>query len=794
MQLYQQIIKNKTLEGIKEVLENHYRLQARPDIRDHLDKFLTGCKRLERGLLEEALESFHNAESIDRTHFFTQFHLGKLYLYGVKGGEDVVDLERAEKHFRLAVRCGIADASLDEKMKPLAAEAYLHASMACFIQAVRRSKFVKLSEAQELVSEAIRLNPRLGEAFYLRAKYNAVKMGLNPQLSAIGSTIEPVQASRGDGGKEDEEGSLEADDVSLWLLTNELEKVAAVVFAGRQTLEQAIASLHRPRDLSTVSDEDWQEGILEFEEDVAETIREWRVQMPPYEEVKRDIDLRYGHEMFIVNEQGELLFMSWSEKMPIRTELARAYSARDYPILENRFANEKLMQEYHHRWIEEKIGEMRKPLLEKARGIPVRPLSSEITEHLRRTYDEKLVALEQVYQELEQTRQKVAGVQVGSVEYAKALIALAQIAPDEALALPGFPRESVTSYSGSAGKLDMIKQEFESVFKNAVADGVPVDALRPPPTMPGSPLTKEELMLSREAPLKTKAYTVRKKSKKQPPEEQPLQKFREEPTEWYPGDHPVLKDLESAIRIDRRYALRASEDSDFDSVRGYFNSFIRNWTIDMRRKAEDKLGIVKKSLEGTVMEFIDAEIFLKEYRTLKTLHEKIQNMPPIRLEEVAPSYYGRTDNYKQKELTSAGESLKRQRETIESQITSGYKQLAVGEAFLDVNKAWDLADQAERNYTSLKEDMAEEPARLILGRKQELATIRRLVSGYGNEVRSRTANGQCTVCGQEGLFGSAFMKKKDGLCFCKEHKERRDHVAEAVFGIFGRSAILPSRS
>ncbi len=542
LKLDQQIITNTTLAEIEKILENHCKIQARPVKRDHMDRFLMGCERLERGLLEKALDSFHAAESVDDAHFFTQLHLGKLYLYGVNDRGSVVDPEKAEKHLRQAADYGESEAKrVDQKMQPLAAEAYLHASMACYLQATRKGQPEKIYEAYDLIRKSIELNPHSGEVFYLWAKYSVVNMALKQSQAERG--LDTSLLRRETTGEyhnhHDDEFPLDSEDVSQWLFANELDRVATMVLSGHQTLRQAIASLCRPPDLATVSESDWQEGVRDFKDDVREEIREWR-------------------------------------------------------------AN--------------------------------------------------------------------------------------------------------------------------------------------------------------------------------------------------PRRHPVLRSLEDAIKIDRRYALKAAMDEDFDLLKPIFNSFIANWSAHIKWQAEDKLNKTRKSLDGTVMEFVDAEIFLKEYRALQTLHEKIQNMPPIRLEEVAPSYYGRTDNYKQKELTSAGESLKRQRENIESQITSGYKQLReAGGAFLDVNKAWDFAVQAERNYTTLKEEMAKEPARLILGRKQELATIRRLVSGYGSALQNRAANGQCTVCGQEGLFGSAFMKKKDGLCFCKEHKNWPSHVTETVFGIFGRSVIL-SRS
>ncbi len=492
LQLDQLVIANTTLEGIKAVMKNICKLLARPIKTAHMDMFLQGCERLQRNYLPEALESFHSAEDKDKTHFFTQYHLGKLYLYGANEGEDVVDLEKAEQHLRLATRYGMGESRLDEKMRPLAAEAFLHASMACYLQAMKengksigRNNLMipgvvetvvkKLSEAFELVSKAIELNPRLGEAFYCRAKYQCI------------------------GG-----------------------------------------------------------------------------------ELMNDIATELGNnDMY---EGG---------------------------------------------------------------------------------YEEDYIALYEFYD----TRGRGVGI-------------------------------------------------------------------------------------------------------------------------WASSSEMMLKDIENAIRLNRNYAVKITLDSDFDFSRKAFNDFIQKWANYAKEEAGEKLAKVKKSLEGTVMEFVDAEIFVGEYQKLALLHGKILCMPEFDLKEIAPSYYGRYEPYNQKPLISAGENLRSLRGTIESDIVSGHRQLAERSAFIDVQKIFDLAEKVERNYALLQKEMAKEPARLILGRKQELATIRKLLSGYKTEIRSRASAGRCIVCAREGFFGSIFMPKIDGLSFCQKHYEECNHVPEGVFQCFDRFDIL----
>ncbi len=178
----QLVIQNQTLRGIAETLEKLYEASVTPTQTQAKELFLMGSDLLSQGLLDKALEYFHKAEAVYEVDFFTQFNLGKLYLYGKNEDSDVIDIEKAEKHLRLAARYGAAQMSKKPQIKKLVAEAFFHTSMTCYLQATEQLKKgkwddtieQKLEDAFRLATKTIELNPKLSEAHYHAAKYLVV--------------------------------------------------------------------------------------------------------------------------------------------------------------------------------------------------------------------------------------------------------------------------------------------------------------------------------------------------------------------------------------------------------------------------------------------------------------------------------------------------------------------------------------------------------------------------------------------------------------------------------------------
>lgn len=181
------------LDAIHKTLESPTLTQAR-------EFYHIGCERLSKGLLDKALEAFTEAEKKNNTDFFTQFHIGKLCLYGIDDDDNVLDLQKAKKHLLLAARFAKAELTVDSRFARFAAEALLHASIAIYAQLGEKNILGDttktkelLEEARQLTFEAVRLHPQLSEAFYHAAKYSSL---LNEPQVAIPNLETAIHADR----------------------------------------------------------------------------------------------------------------------------------------------------------------------------------------------------------------------------------------------------------------------------------------------------------------------------------------------------------------------------------------------------------------------------------------------------------------------------------------------------------------------------------------------------------------------------------------------------------------------
>ncbi|GEM_PF-2395424 len=129
--------------------------------------YAEGCAKAAELLFPEAIEWLSKAEDRYPTDFSVQFELGWIYLYGVSREDSVFNPVDAEVHLRRAVRYGQGAVRRRPEMAAPAAEAMLHLSIACRLLG-------RTEEALELCAEACKINPKLSQAYYHRAKYAAL--------------------------------------------------------------------------------------------------------------------------------------------------------------------------------------------------------------------------------------------------------------------------------------------------------------------------------------------------------------------------------------------------------------------------------------------------------------------------------------------------------------------------------------------------------------------------------------------------------------------------------------------
>jgi hypothetical protein len=172
------------LDAIKKALESPLLTQSR-------ELFRIGCDRLAKGLLDKALQAFLEAERKNETDFFTEYYIGKLYLYGHDEDDNVIDLPLARQHLLAAVRYGKAEIPRDQSFQAPTGEALFHASIACYALAGAEPPAAtqRIREAYELVAEAVRLHPDLSEGWFHAAKYKAIQGDDSESMAALGRAI-----------------------------------------------------------------------------------------------------------------------------------------------------------------------------------------------------------------------------------------------------------------------------------------------------------------------------------------------------------------------------------------------------------------------------------------------------------------------------------------------------------------------------------------------------------------------------------------------------------------------------
>jgi tetratricopeptide (TPR) repeat protein len=177
------------LDAIHNTLKNPVYTQAR-------EYYRMGCDRLSKGLLDKALDSFLKSREFNDVDFFTEFNIGKLYLYGLDEDDNVIDLDKAEKHLLTAIRFGKAELNQDIGFKKFTSEAFLHLAF-CYLAKlgnligtsgkVDNNDFINVSNKQ--LFEAVNLNPGMSIAYYQLSSNYSLLNDVKNSISYLNQAI-----------------------------------------------------------------------------------------------------------------------------------------------------------------------------------------------------------------------------------------------------------------------------------------------------------------------------------------------------------------------------------------------------------------------------------------------------------------------------------------------------------------------------------------------------------------------------------------------------------------------------
>jgi len=189
-------ITNNLLSSLVNKLDSMHQTLQSPIQTRARELYNIGCTLAGKGLFDKALESLHKSEAVYDADYFTQLRLGYLYLFGVNDECNVVNLQKATKHLRLASRYAKANISSDDDFIRLTAETYLLVSISLFAQygeltgnAEVGRKNDLLAEAKDFASQSIEMYPGLSEGWYHCAKYSALMGRTEDALENLGKAI-----------------------------------------------------------------------------------------------------------------------------------------------------------------------------------------------------------------------------------------------------------------------------------------------------------------------------------------------------------------------------------------------------------------------------------------------------------------------------------------------------------------------------------------------------------------------------------------------------------------------------
>src|SRR6266542_6673918 len=190
-------LQNSTLIEIAKHLDNLYEITLNQEGTKARRLFLRGCELWDKGLLPEALDSLNKAATTYSADSITHFQLGKLYLNGKNKSDDVVDLEQAETHLKLAARYGEAEIKHEPKMAKFTGAALFLLSEACYRQGVEskdgRFKEISYRKAFEAAKKSISMYKDIPVNRYHLATVSAL---LGETVQAITSLRRAIKADR----------------------------------------------------------------------------------------------------------------------------------------------------------------------------------------------------------------------------------------------------------------------------------------------------------------------------------------------------------------------------------------------------------------------------------------------------------------------------------------------------------------------------------------------------------------------------------------------------------------------
>jgi tetratricopeptide (TPR) repeat protein len=174
-------IQNKLINKVIEKLDAIHKTLESPLLTQAREFYRIALERLQKGLIDKALEALLKAEEKNDADFFTEFQLGKLYLYGIDEDDNVIDLKKAQEHLRLAIRYGKGELKVLPDFNRWLGEAYFHAAIAYYVsvnepEIKENPAEVKrlLGEAYNLAKESCEIYPQISEAYYHYAKFSAL--------------------------------------------------------------------------------------------------------------------------------------------------------------------------------------------------------------------------------------------------------------------------------------------------------------------------------------------------------------------------------------------------------------------------------------------------------------------------------------------------------------------------------------------------------------------------------------------------------------------------------------------
>ncbi len=212
-----------------------------PLLTEAKELFVLGQEHLRDGLLNEALERFLAAETLNKVNFPLQLQLGKLYLYGKNKTDDVINLGKSEEHLLLAARY----AGADEQWRRYRGEAFFHAAVANYVTSEKMENDGKNAIAASCLEQALvhlryssEAWPEFSEICYLEAKCYALLKKNQSALERLKVLSQKNPFGYFNKADQDEDFNSIRKEVTT-LFNSEIEPIDQIIKRGRETQSRA---------------------------------------------------------------------------------------------------------------------------------------------------------------------------------------------------------------------------------------------------------------------------------------------------------------------------------------------------------------------------------------------------------------------------------------------------------------------------------------------------------------------------------------------------------------------------